>query len=235
MRKVFEVLRWAAAAGLGLSALWLVACNLSIFTCAFTGRRPRNRRSVHAPSLPLRSRIGAVVVRYVLPASLLFGHAPPVSAMSAPQDPDFHLGSSHRGNYVWCGAMNLAWNELNENVIHGKLQLDTRDQRALDMVGALNNSPFGSRDLDEASSYVGSGFGQGTVDRVNREVRAKFPGKSFQDLGIRLQKWDIIAYAYVLKQVEYLTSSAGSRSCSPARPSMGSSPAAGTSGKPSGS
>lgn len=118
---------------------------------------------------------------------------------------DDYLGSECKGNYVWGGAMNLAWDELNDSVLHEKLKLNTRDWRALEMVDKLNSSPFSKNDLDEASYYVKSGFGQETVDIINRESRSKFPSKSFKDLKEKLGPEDIISYAYFLKEVEYWT------------------------------
>jgi len=116
-----------------------------------------------------------------------------------------YLGSDYKGNYVWGGAMNLAWNELNENILHEKLQLNTDDDTALEMVVKLNDAPFSKSDLDEKSYYVKSGYGQSTVDEINRESKKKFPAKSFGDLTITLSPKDIISYAYFLKEVEYET------------------------------
>ena len=116
-----------------------------------------------------------------------------------------YLGSDYKGNYVWGGAMNLAWNELNENILHEKLQLNTDDEIALKMVVKLNDAPFSKSDLDEESYYVKSGYGQSTVDEINRESKKKFPSKSFSDLEIDLSPKDIISYAYFLKEVEYET------------------------------
>ncbi len=116
-----------------------------------------------------------------------------------------YLGSFYKGNYVWGGAMNLAWNELNENILHEKLHLRSNDAKALDMVEKLNKSPFSKNDLDEGSYYVKSGYGQGTVEQINRESREKFPKKSFADLNLKLKPMDIISYAYFLKEVEYKT------------------------------
>ncbi len=116
-----------------------------------------------------------------------------------------YLGSDYKGNYVWGGAMNLAWNELNENILHEKLQLNTNDETALEMVKKLNDAPFSKSDLDEESYYVKSGYGQSTVDEINRESKKKFPSKSFSDLKIDLSPKDIISYAYFLKEVEYET------------------------------
>lgn len=116
-----------------------------------------------------------------------------------------YLGSDYKGNYVWGGAMNLAWNELNENILHEKLQLNTDDDTALEMVVKLNDAPFSKSDLDEKSYYVKSGYGQSTVDEINRESKKKFPAKSLGDLTITLSPKDIIFYAYFLKEVEYKT------------------------------
>ncbi len=118
---------------------------------------------------------------------------------------DYYLGSEYKGNYVWGLAMNLAWNELNESILHGILKLKTDDKIALRMAEQLNDAPFTKNDLDEKSYYIRSGYGQKTVDLINKESRAKFPDKSFGDLKLSLGPADIIAYAYFLKKVEYLT------------------------------
>jgi hypothetical protein len=116
-----------------------------------------------------------------------------------------YLGSDYKGNYVWGGAMNLAWNELNENMLREKLQLNTNDKVALEMVSKLNDAPFSKSDLDEESYYVKSGYGQSTVDEINRESKKKFSSKSFDDLEMNLIPGGIISYAYFLKEVEYET------------------------------
>ncbi|MFN0202260.1 MAG: hypothetical protein ACKVTZ_12105 [Bacteroidia bacterium] len=116
-----------------------------------------------------------------------------------------YLGSNYKGNYVWGGAMNLAWNELNENVLHEKVKLKTEDSVALKMADKFNNPIFSKKDLDEKSYYVKSGYGQETVNAINQETKKKFPKKSFEDLQLDLSPSDIISYAYFLKEVEYLT------------------------------
>ena len=114
-----------------------------------------------------------------------------------------YLGSEYQGNYVWGGAMNLAWTELSDNIVKQPVELDTQDPLALAMVKSLNNAPFSKNDLDAASYYVKSGYGQKTVAEINQESKAKFPDKSFDDLDVNLGDLDIISYAYFLKQVEY--------------------------------
>jgi hypothetical protein len=114
-----------------------------------------------------------------------------------------YLGSYFKENYVWGGAMNLAWSELNENILHEKLQFNTEDKIALEMAEKLNNPIFTKNDLDDKSYYIKSGYGQSTVNTINKETKLKFPSKSFSDLNLSLSPTDIISYAYFLKEVEY--------------------------------
>lgn len=111
--------------------------------------------------------------------------------------------SDYKWNYIWWWAMNLAWNDLNDNILHSKLQLKTQDQIVQDYVRKFNNPAISKEDLDEASYYIKSGYWQATIDAINRESKAKFPNKSFGDLQIQLKPLDIISYAYFFKQVEY--------------------------------
>lgn len=108
------------------------------------------------------------------------------------------------GNYVYGAAMNLAWNDLKDSIVHEPIALNTSDTAALQTADYFNQATFTKDDLDEPSFYIKSGFGQSTVDQINKESRAKFPDKSFGDLNLALGPKDIIAYAYFLKKVEYL-------------------------------
>ena len=116
---------------------------------------------------------------------------------------DSYIGSYYEGNYIWGGAMNLAWNDLNDNILHEKLELNTTNKVALNIANKFNSPVFTKNDLDEKSYYIKSGFGQKMVDTINKESRAKFPTKSFADLTLKLNSKDIISYAYFLKSIEY--------------------------------
>jgi hypothetical protein len=115
-----------------------------------------------------------------------------------------YVGCNYKGNFVWCGAMNLAWNELNENILTEKLKLNSQDKTALEMVEKLNNPRFSKNDLDENSYYIKSGFGQKTITAINQESKLKFPNKSFEDLKIELEDDGLVSYAYFNKAVAYL-------------------------------
>ncbi len=116
---------------------------------------------------------------------------------------DNFVGSYCKGNYVWGLAMNLAWQELNNEILHEKMQLNTNDEKALQIAKTFNKAQFSKKDLDKKSYYIKAGYGQKTVNIINKESRKKFPKKSFKDLDIKLSEKDIISYAYFLKEVEY--------------------------------
>ena len=116
-----------------------------------------------------------------------------------------YIGSYYEGNYIWGAAMNLAWNEMKDNIIKEDIKLDTKDNIILAMLDSFNMGVFDKSDMNENSYYIKSGFGQNTVDTINKESRKKFPSKSFDDLEIYLGSLEFISYAYFLKEVEYLT------------------------------
>ncbi|MFN0200687.1 MAG: hypothetical protein ACKVTZ_04170 [Bacteroidia bacterium] len=116
-----------------------------------------------------------------------------------------YTNTFYKGNYVWAGAMNLAWNELNEKILHEKVKLKTEDSEALTMIDKLNRPVFSKKDLDEKSYYVKSGFGQETVTAIHQEMKKKFPNRSFADLTLNLAPKEIISYAYFLKELTYTT------------------------------
>lgn len=116
---------------------------------------------------------------------------------------DNYPGSSFRGNFVWGGAMHLAWQELNDNILHEKLQLNTDDKIAIDLVDQFNTSLFSKKDVDDQCYYVQSGYGQKTVNIINSEIKRKFPDASFGDLNMSIGSKDVIACAFFLKAVQY--------------------------------
>ena len=69
--------------------------------------------------------------------------------------------------------MNLAWNDLNENILHEKLKFNTHDKIVLEMAEKFNNPIFTKNDLDNKSYYVKSGYGQSTIDISNKESKEK--------------------------------------------------------------
>jgi len=114
-----------------------------------------------------------------------------------------YTGSESESNYVWGGAMNMAWSELAGSIIKEPIELATSDKAALQTTEKLNNPVFTSKDMDDASFYIKSGYGQETVNLINKECRSKFPSKTIPDLFLKLAAEDIISYAYFLKEIKY--------------------------------
>lgn len=141
------------------------------------------------------------MIRSVLFFSLLVLNTEGSEAMTSR---DWYCASLYRGNYIWSGAMNLAWNELCDSIIHAPLQLNTNDKAALQMITKFNTASITKSDLDTGSYYVKSGFGQKTIRIINEEVNKKFPDKSFEKLPFGIESHDLVAYAYFLKKVAYM-------------------------------
>jgi len=116
-----------------------------------------------------------------------------------------YTGSLYKGNYIWGGAMNLAWTDLSKNIIKEEIDLvlDSSETEAKKLLEKLNNPVMTKSDLSEKNYYIKSGYGQKTVDQINKETKEKFPTKSFKNLDLRISARDIIAYAYFLKEIEY--------------------------------
>ena len=109
-------------------------------------------------------------------------------------------GFWHNKNYVWAGAMHLAWTELCESIIKDALALNTTDETVLSLVEAFNKPIFSKKDLAEDSYYTKAGLGNATVRQINQESKAKFPSKTFEDLIEDLSDTGIIAFAYFFKK-----------------------------------
>lgn len=114
-----------------------------------------------------------------------------------------YVASSHEWNFVRWWAMSLAWNELIENIVKEPLRLEISGNW-LKIAEILNAKYFTKKDLDDASYYVKSGFGPSVIEEINRDSKAKFPEKSFDDLSSNgIKPSDIISYAYFYKKLAY--------------------------------
>jgi hypothetical protein len=108
------------------------------------------------------------------------------------------------GNYVWSAAMNLAWREMKEKILHGPAKLDVQSELGRQMVRKLNFSKFSGKDLDSKSYYVKSGYGQQTVEAINQDISAKFPKAKIAPLQVKLEKTHFINYAVYRKEMKYV-------------------------------
>ena len=75
-------------------------------------------------------------------------------------------------NYVYCGSFQLAWNELQDEILKGPVLLEGDPP----MATALNGQVFRSSDLSEESylAMVGE-VSEGIVERIRTAMAARFP------------------------------------------------------------
>ena len=75
-------------------------------------------------------------------------------------------------NYVYCGSFQLAWNELQDEILKGPVLLEGDPP----MATALNGQVFRSSDLSEESYLAMVGKpSDGIVDRIRTAMAARFP------------------------------------------------------------
>lgn len=106
-----------------------------------------------------------------------------------------------QGNYVWGGALTLAWAELRDKFAKEPIALQSEDPDVLGLVHNFNNAKICKDDVDPSSYYICSGYGNETIRKINKEVREKFPQKTTDPLKESLPPEGIISYAYLFKML----------------------------------
>jgi len=92
---------------------------------------------------------------------------------------------------------------LTDSIIKEEIKLNSDDKIVNKIVTNFNKSPFTKDALSEADYYIKSGYGQKTVTTINKEVKKKFPDRSFPPIDVSLNDKDIISYAYLAKAFQY--------------------------------
>jgi len=104
-------------------------------------------------------------------------------------------------NVIWCSSFQLAWNEVRDRVIGAPLAVIGAEEVA----ARLNAAEQSSADLEPESFYAAGGRGEdGIIERIRREMAAKFPSHTlpdFDDYG--LGRRDILAYSYLKANVPF--------------------------------
>ena len=111
--------------------------------------------------------------------------------------------TTEKGNYLWGGALTLTWQHLRDQIIKEDIRLVNQDPVVQKIVHNFNHCPFNKDHLSIQSYYARAGYGNETVRIINKEVAEKFPGKSTEPLKEELGDYDIIGFAYFLKQLKF--------------------------------
>lgn len=102
-------------------------------------------------------------------------------------------------NLVYCSTFQLAWNELIDKIIKEDIKL----QNEPTMVGILNKKYASKADLSDNSYVATAGYGkQNIINKINEALTRKF-GKNAPKVNDRLGPEDIIAYAYLYKNLVF--------------------------------
>ena len=105
-------------------------------------------------------------------------------------------------NLVYCATFQLAWNALRDDVVKEDVRL--ADEPAL--VGMLNKSPVSGKDVSPESYVAMAGLaGDNIVGKINEKLKEKFKEQAPEvNVAFETQE-DILAYAYLLKNLEFKT------------------------------
>lgn len=115
------------------------------------------------------------------------------------------LTGSYLGeNYIWAIGMQLAWNDLCENVINAKVKISTDNSAGKTLFEQFNKRKFSRKALSENNYFVKSGFGQETVDQIREKLREKFQARTTDSLSaISLLPSDLICFSYLSKNFRH--------------------------------
>jgi uncharacterized membrane protein len=185
---------------------YLLASLLARWTCGFQRTVPfASRRFGLAACLGLLLVAGCAVLPWSGRLHQVF-HArsggayspPPVAFQGHSKDlrqtvivPTLDTPMPEHRNVVWCGTLQLAWNHLGKDVLHGPPQV----RGAEEVAARLNRAQLGEGDLPADSYLATAGFAMdGITDKVKAEMRERFQ----EDVEIEpLDPGDILAYAYL--------------------------------------
>jgi hypothetical protein len=129
--------------------------------------------------------------------------AHPVFDAADTVDNEDRIAGDFKGNYIWSGAMNLAWNELCTKVTQGKPSYVGQDPTSERIVRVYNHSGFSSIDLDSSSFLVKTGLGPQVFKTVRREMKERFPKGKLKIPEIPVRSDELFLFAYLLKALEF--------------------------------
>lgn len=102
-------------------------------------------------------------------------------------------------NAIWCSSFQIAWNELNDNIIGEPIQI----RNAEEISNRLNMAKQSHLDIPRDSYYAASGFAKdGIVEKIQLEMASRFPSVPKPQFDV-LTPIGIIAYSYLQANVKF--------------------------------
>ncbi len=115
-----------------------------------------------------------------------------IPTLDSPSDPG--------KNVIWCSSFQLAWNEIRDNVIGAPLQV----VGAAEVASRLNQASERRTDLEPQSVYAAGGWiRDGIVERIEKDMAAKFPSQELPDFNDYKEMGGILAYSYLTAHVPF--------------------------------
>jgi len=104
-------------------------------------------------------------------------------------------------NIIWCSSFQLAWNKVKDDVLGEPLQV----VEAEEIAARLNSAKQSTADLEPESFYAAAGRTKdGIIEKIHKEMAAKFPSHSVPDFDDIAGFPDaILAYSYLIASVPF--------------------------------
>lgn len=103
-------------------------------------------------------------------------------------------------NMIWCGAMNISWNELRDNIIKEDVKLIDEPSVAKE----LNKKPFTKENLSEKDYIAIAGYGKdGIVNKINKMLKEKFHESDQWGYRQSVAPNDFLAYSFLKKDINF--------------------------------
>lgn len=106
-----------------------------------------------------------------------------------------------KNNMIWCGTLQLAWNELKDNIIKEDIKLIGEDK----LSNELNKKSFDKECLNEKDYIAMVGYNRDDiVEKINKSLKEKFKEEGNWKVETTLQRPDdILAYSFLKKNLEF--------------------------------
>lgn len=115
-------------------------------------------------------------------------------------------GSFWKENYIWSIGMQLCWNQLYNDFIHGPVQLEKEGQVAQNLVSLFNLRRFDKSAVSPESIYTNAGFGPKILKTIQEDLARDFPDRSTDTLGeLAPAPDDLICFSYLYKKFQHFS------------------------------
>ncbi|NET32393.1 MAG: hypothetical protein F6K19_10340 [Cyanothece sp. SIO1E1] len=126
--------------------------------------------------------------------------------MNKPLDTHPLTGAYWKENYIWAIGMQLCWNQLYNDFIHGPVQLEKEGQTHQELVSLFNLQRFDQSAVSPKSIYTNAGFGSEILKTIQADLARDFPNRTTDTLGsLSPAPEDLICFSYLYKKFQHFS------------------------------